>query len=214
MSDEDRAKLAELDEALARFEQQKRWSDFIRTLVAKADLVTDPQEKLDLLSRAGREYIERSANQAEAIKCFEAVLEIDGNHPDALARLKDLYEKRRDWERLVRIRQREAEALDGAEQLAHHLETARMATERVRKPELCIELWKRVLDFDPDVPEAIGALVGLYERAREWAPLATVLERWTEQIAEPNELKTQLQKLGMLYADKINDDEGAVRVFK
>ena len=49
-------------------------------------------------------YLDKSSNQAEVIKCFESVLEHDGQNLEAIERLKEMYEKRRDWESLVRVR--------------------------------------------------------------------------------------------------------------
>jgi hypothetical protein len=53
MTDDDKAKLAELDEQLGKFEAQKRWSDVIKTIIAKAELVVDPGEKVRLYAEAG-----------------------------------------------------------------------------------------------------------------------------------------------------------------
>ena len=48
------AELEKLDDAIAKFEQQKRWSDMIRSILKKADLVQDPAERVELLRTAGR----------------------------------------------------------------------------------------------------------------------------------------------------------------
>ncbi len=214
LSDAERAELSEIDGKLAEYEQKNRWSDYIRTLVRKAELVADPAERIDLYSQAGTLYIERSSNQAEAIKCFEAVLEIDRYNIEAITRLKEMYEKRRDWEHLIGVMQSEAELLDPDDRPLRYMEMAQLATERLRKPDVCIDLWQKVLDFDPENPDALAALSQLYERAREWVPLAKVLEKHVETLRDEKELKAQLQKLGMIYADKIGDDEGAVHAFQ
>jgi len=67
---EQQAQLKALDDALAKFEGLKRWSDVIKTLVSKAELVRNRSEKIALYSRAGDLYLEKSSNQAEAIKCY------------------------------------------------------------------------------------------------------------------------------------------------
>lgn len=211
---EQRAQLAELDEQIEKLTQQKRWTDVIRAMVSKAELLADPVQKVALLAESGRMYLEKSSNQAEAIKCFEAVLEHDPENLEAIEQLKDMYEKRRDWESLVRVRQRAAKLMDEADRLFEYVEIAQLATQRLRKPELCIELWQDVLGEDPDNAEALSSLSQLYERAREWEPLARVLDRQVAQISDENELKAALQKLGMIYADKLNDDAGAVSAFK
>ncbi|MEM7609454.1 MAG: hypothetical protein AAF411_29255 [Myxococcota bacterium] len=210
LNEEEQAKLAELEEALAKFEGQKRWSDVIRTVVAKAELVKDPEAKIDLYRQAGTLYIERSSNQGEAINCFEKVLELAPEDIEAMTRLREMYEKRRDWERLIAIMEREAMLLDDVDRPFRYVEMAQLATQRIRKPDVCIGLWEKVIEVDPTNPEATQALAQLYERAREWEKLAVVLETLTDADPDPK----MLTKLGSIYADKIGDDEGAVRAFK
>lgn len=210
LTDEERAQLDELDEQLAKFEGQKRWSDVIKTVLAKAELHRDPAAKVQLFKEAGALYVERSSNQAEAIKCFEQVIELAPQDLEALERLKEMYEKRRDWESLIGVLRREAEMLDPADRALRYEEMADLATQRIRKPEVCIELWEQVREHEPRHGRALEALSQLYERAREWEPLANVLEAIIEADPDPK----ALQKLGMLYADKLNDDEATVRTFK
>ncbi len=208
------AKLAELDEAIAKFEGQKRWSDVIKSILAKSEIVVDTNDKIGLLSQAGQMYLEKSSNQAEAIKCFEHVLELDPHDIAAITSLKEMYEKRRDWEKLVRAMEREADLLEPADRGLRYLEMAQLATERLRKPEICIDLWRKVLSYDSENNDALGALAGLYERAREWQPLAEVLEKQALGGLGADEQKQLLTKLGMIYADKLNDDRGAVSAFQ
>ncbi len=208
------AELDKLDDAIAKFEQQKRWSDMIRSILKKADLVPAPTDKVVLFRQAGTLYLERSSNQAEAIKCFEKLLEIDPTDIDAIERLKQMYEKRRDWEKLIRTMQREVELLPGDDQLIRYAEMAELATQRLRKPEVCIDLWQKVLAGDPENPNALANLAQLYERAREWEPLAEVLEKLVESDTDVTSMKQQLQKLGMIYADKLGNDEGAIEAFR
>lgn len=213
-SPENEARLRELDEALEKFTGQKRWSDVIKTILAKADLVPTADERIALLKEAGSLYVDRSANQAEAIKCFERVREEAPGDEEALDRLGAMYEKRRDWERLIGVRRAQADGLDPAERTERYLEMARLSSERLRKPELSIELWREVLAERPSDPEALAALGTLYEKARDWEPLAEVLEARVEQVPDEAELKQLLQKLGMIHADKLKNDEGALRAFQ
>jgi tetratricopeptide (TPR) repeat protein len=207
-------KLAELDEAITKFEGQKRWSDVIKSILAKAEIVVDTSDKIGLLSQAGQMYLEKSSNQAEAIKCFEQVLELNPQDIAAITSLKEMYEKRRDWEKLVRAMEREADLLEPADRGLRYLEMAQLATEKLRKPEICIDLWRKVLSYDSENNDALGALAGLYERAREWQPLAEVLEKQASGGLGAEEQKQLLTKLGMIYADKLNDDRGAVSAFQ
>jgi tetratricopeptide (TPR) repeat protein len=214
LTDAERAKLKELDDAIAKFEGQKRWSDVIKSILAKAEIVQDKSEKVGLLTQAGTMYLEKSSNQAEAIKAFEAVLAQDSHNVGAITQLKEMYEKRRDWEKLVHVMEREVELMDESDRALRYVEMAQLATERLRKPEICIDLWQKVRQYDPDQSDALAALSGLYERAREWKPLADVLERQAERASGAEDQKAVLTKLGMIYADKLNDDHGAVSAFQ
>ena len=174
----------------------------------------DPDEKIELFTKAGTLYLERSSNQAEAIKAFERVLALNPTHLESLTRLREMYEKRRDWESLIRVMQAETELMDADDRPLRYVEMAQLATQRLRKPEICIQLWDQVLDFDPENPDALGALAQLHERARNWEPLTKILEAQVLALHDEKELKQQLNKLGMIYADKIGDDEGAVHAFQ
>ncbi|MFO0693530.1 MAG: hypothetical protein U0230_08245 [Polyangiales bacterium] len=214
LTDAELAQIAELDAAIVKFEGQKRWSDVIKSILQKAQIVVDRDQRIDLFRQAGTLYIERSSNQAEAIKCFEQLLELSPHDADAIAKLKEMYEKRRDWESLVRVMQREAELLPESARAQRYVEMADLATQRLRKPEVCIDLWAKVLETEPTHHDALTNLASLYERAREWEKLAQVLETLVSVTSNETELKNQLQKLGMIYADKTNDDHGAVRAFQ
>ncbi|MEY4515513.1 MAG: hypothetical protein RLZZ450_7635, partial [Pseudomonadota bacterium] len=214
LSDEEKSQLKTLDDNLVKFEGLKRWSDVIKTLVARAELVKEPSQKVASFARAGELYIEKSSNQAEAIKCYARVLEYDRGNVDAITRLKDMYEKRRDWEKLVDVMKLEIELMDELDRPLRYMEVADLATQRLRKPEISIELWRKVLEYDPSNPKAIEALAGLFERAREWGPLAEVLETQVEHTGNEADRVNLLLKLGGLYGDKLNDDRGAVRAFQ
>jgi tetratricopeptide (TPR) repeat protein len=211
---DEQAQLKTLDENLAKFEGLKRWSDVIKTIIAKGDLLKDPAERVGLYARAGELYIEKSSNQAEAIKCYAKVLELDAGNIEAITKLKEMYEKRRDWEKLVDVMRAEIELLDPADRPTRYEEIADLATQRLRKPEVCIDLWQKVLEYQPSNAKAIEALAGLYERAREWQPLADILERQAEHVTNENDQAALLLKLGSLYGDKLSDDRGAVRAFE
>src|SRR6202020_366828 len=112
-------------------EAAKRYNEYVKTLVQLAGLVEDEDEKIELYGKAAELYITKFANQAEAVKAFEAILAIQPNHPQAIEYLRQMYEKRRDWEKLLGLQRREAERLDlGPERAARFLEIAKLATER------------------------------------------------------------------------------------
>ncbi|MDF2693599.1 MAG: domain protein putative component of TonB system, partial [Labilithrix sp.] len=210
----DAGKIAELRALADKQEANKRYNEYVKTLLQLAAIVPDADEKVSLFTKAAELYTGKFANQAEAVKAYEAVIAIDPENRSAIDYLRQMYEKRRDWEKLLGLERREAERLYGDERAQKFLEIAKLATERVKKPEVCIELWQQVLDSDPSNAEALGALGGLYERSKDFDKLVNVLEKQAEVTYDNGQKVQILTKLGTIYGDRLNNDEGAVNAWR
>src|SRR5215470_17437167 len=194
--------LAVLDQLAAQYEQMKRWPDLVSTLAKKAQRLTVREEKIALHLRVANLYLEKFSNQAEAIKAFEAALEIDPDNLEAAGHLKAVYEKRRDWEKLIALTRRElARVADRNERLAKTVELAKLASEKLKKPAVSIAAWSDVLALDPAHAEALGELEKLFEREKMWDKLAEVCAKQSELASDPGAAAKKvafLQKLGIL----------------
>ena len=210
----DPAQIAALEEQATKYEGQKRWADVVKTLTQKADLLADVGERVATLERIAKIHTERTNNVAEAIKAYEAVLELDPEHAAAIEFLKARYEQRRDWEKLLGILRREAVQASASGQLERYLSMAKLAAEKIKKPEICIELWERVLERDPANGDALGQLAGFYDRTKEFAKLAFVLREQAAQTADAQARIGLLVKLGTIASDKLNDDTMAIDAWK
>ncbi|HEU4412622.1 MAG TPA: tetratricopeptide repeat protein [Polyangiaceae bacterium] len=209
------SQIAELRALAIKQESAKRYNEYVKTLVQLASLLPDRDEKVETLLKAADLYVTKFANQTEAVKAYEQVLELDPVHESAFEFLRQAYEKRRDWEKLLGLQRREAERLEpGPERARRFLEMARLASERVKKPDVTVELWRTVLDEQPDNAEALGQLGALYERSKDYAALVTVLERQAEVTYDAGQKVQLLAKLGTYYGDRLNDDEGATRAWR
>ncbi len=209
---------ANIDELIAKAqkqEQAKRYNEYVKTLIELAEAVDEPAEKIDYYTKAADLYTTKFSNAAEAVKCFEAILALDPEHAQAIDFLRQSYEKRRDWEKLIGLMRREAGGLpEGAGRAQKFLEIAKLATERVKKPETCIELWNEVIASDPENSEALNALAGLHERAKDYPALAAVLEKQVDTTFDAKAKEALLGKLGALYGERLNDDGAAVEAWR
>ncbi|MBN2343641.1 MAG: tetratricopeptide repeat protein [Deltaproteobacteria bacterium] len=207
--------LPALDAAIEKYESMERWPDLVKMLKAKGDVITDKEERVELWLRVANLFMNQFSNQAEAIKAFENVLEADPEHPEAIDFLKDMYEKRRDWKKLIDMMELQAKALDdGPDKVEALVDIAKMAAERLKKPDICIAHWEAVLEHDPENNDAIDDLANFYERAKEWEKLAGVLETKVQNVGDESEQKSIYQKLSLVYGDKIDNDQKAVEVLK
>ncbi|MSP17021.1 MAG: tetratricopeptide repeat protein, partial [Myxococcales bacterium] len=204
-----------LDQLAAQYEAMKRWPDLIKTLAAKAGRVGDVAERVALHVRVANLWIEKAANQGEAIKACEAALDLDGGAREALALVKQLYERRKDWEKLVITERRElALEEDAAVRRDRGLALARLAAEKVKKPALLVDLWADVLAVDASNADALAELEKLYEATKQWDRLADVCARLAESAPDVPRRSAMLQKLGALYVEKLNDQERGITAWR
>ncbi|MBI4701491.1 MAG: tetratricopeptide repeat protein [Deltaproteobacteria bacterium] len=211
---QDDALIADLKQKAEQFEKARRNHDYVKTLVQIAEAYVDPGEKVAFYGKAAEIY-QKFANAAECAKCYEAVLRIDSAHADAAAFLRGYYEKRRDWESLLDLLRREADAIGEAEaRAAKYVEMAQLASEKIKKPPLCIELWSKVRELVPTHAEALNQLGMFYERAREWDKLGQILTEQVEITADERERLKMLEKLAQLQGDRLNNDEAAAAAWK
>ena len=203
------------DALATQYETMKRWPDLISLLRKKAAVVEAASEKVALHLRVANLFLEKFSNQAEAIKSFETILELDADNQEALSFLKQMYEKRRDWEKLVAVHQREIEKVaDAAERKARRIEVAKLASEKLKKPGISIELWRQVLTEDAENFEALGELEKLFEREKAWGDLGEVLQRQVAVADAAAKRSAILTKLGILYTEKVQDTARATAAWQ
>ncbi len=211
---EDEALVTELREKLESQENQKRVHEVVKTLVALGDALRDRTERVSFYLRAAELYANRFMNQAEAVKTYEKILKADPEHEEARQYLLQMYEKRRDWEKLIRLRRAEAARVeDEYERAALLKEIAEVGSARIKKPSVCVKLWQEVLFSNPDDSDALAALAKLYERGRDFERLADVLERLAMDADGPERVQI-LTKLGQVVGDRLKDDERAITVYR
>jgi tetratricopeptide (TPR) repeat protein len=195
-----------VDALAAQYQTMGRWPELISLLRKKAVVIEAPEEKIDLHLKVANLYLEKFSNQAEAIKSFETILELDATNPDALNYLKQMYEKRRDWDKLVAIHKQEIERItDPEDRRRRWVEVAKLATEKLKKPTVCIDLWQKVLAEREDDPDALAELEKLYEREKMWRELASVLARQSSLTSDNTKRGALLGKLAILFTEKLQD---------
>lgn len=204
-----------LDALAAQYEQMKRWPDLIATLQKKAAQVEDVADKVVTYGRVAKLFQDRFSNVAEAIKAYEQVLALDDSNTEAIAYLKSNYEKRRDWEKLIAVNQREVARIENSvERGQRFVEIAKLASEKLKKPVVSIELWERVLEASPEHTEALAELEKLYEREKMWDKLADVSETQARLFTDTAKKVAMLQKLGVLFTDRVKDAARATNAWR
>jgi tetratricopeptide (TPR) repeat protein len=211
----DATNLAIIDTLAELYTALQRWADLVTVLRRKHDVAASAEDRVAILLEIGQILVEKYAKTAEAVEVYEEILKVDPAHREAIARIKDIYEKRRDYERLLEVNKREiALEPDPEARFARTLELARMANERVRKVELLIALWEEVLAGDSTSDEALQSLEHLYERQKEWKKLAEVLERKAAMADEAAARLAVLDKLATVLSVRLGDEDATLAVYR
>ena len=204
-----------IDTLAELYTRLQRWADLVQVLRSKHEAVEEEDEKVSILFEIGRILMEKYSKTAEAVEAYETILNLQPRNSDALDKIKEIHEKRRDYERLIEVNKREI-ALEGDEALRFQrsLDLARMANERVRKMDVLISLWDEVLQADPKHLEAIQNLERLYERQKEWDQLGSILERELDLAEGDRDRLKILDKLAMIYSVRVKDEALTADVYR
>lgn len=205
-----------VDELADKYRAMGRWQDLIGVLGRKAEMAGVPvPERAAILRETADLWIDRFGNYAQAIRPLERLLELSPTDLDAIARLKDIYTRRRQWRQLIGLLGKEADAAQGGERLHKLSEMARLAAERVGDTRLSIEIHNRVVaeHGDGGDEDTLAALANLYEREKRWLALAEILGRQRRRAQTPQEAVALLEKQGALLADRVGAPAQAAEAF-
>ena len=181
-----------------------RFPDLVKVLKASISATEEPRRRYDLHLEIAVIMEENFSNATEAMKNYEAMLEIAPDDLSVVRKLKELYEQRRDWNRYVEVARRELEYLEGEERFEQLRKLAQLAFENVRDPAAGVELWKEVRTVEPQNAEAFDALMQLYERSKQFEGVAELLEERIDHV-DDSERGPLLERLATIYAARMGD---------
>jgi tetratricopeptide (TPR) repeat protein len=154
----------------------REWKRLVEELEHEVKGAPDPAISVAALLRQAEVYRDELGDAAHAIACFEAVLERDPAHVEALLGLEPLYVEKGAWDALAKLYATEARVFsDSGARIAVLRELARLEERRagddlgaVRDAELM------VLQLSPSDPAALAALQRLALRAGDPALVGQV----------------------------------------
>jgi hypothetical protein len=205
--------IAAARELVALYEKLGRWRDLLVAQQRLADLSTDTGEKRELWRAAGRRWLDQFANLQNAMRAFEALLEVSPGDLEARGRLRELYKKRRAWPALYKLYETVLPATSGAERQDLLWEMAHLSSERLGRGKDAIGVYRQILEGEPHHADALAALEKQAERSKDWAALAEALERRAEQTEGTHQKIAVLVRLGDVYQQQLGDSAAVARTF-
>jgi tetratricopeptide (TPR) repeat protein len=211
----DPANLEAAEQLSRTYEALGRWNDLIPVLTREAEAESDPVRKVALYLRVGRLWIEHFSNYNQATAPLEQVIALEPDNREALARLREIYGKKRAWKQLAQVLAKEADLSDDeARQRQMLSELALLSGERLHEYPEAIAIWKRLLALEPGSPRALEALEKLAERAKDWDTLAETLEHRVELTDDAQNKIRLLTRLGTLHGERTLDPARAANAWR
>lgn len=210
----DETDLSALRELVRTYEALGRFRDLLKYQSKLAHTLPEGPEKNELLRSVARRWFDQFSNVQNATAAYEALLAALPNDEEALSKLRELYLKRRAFDRLYSLYEREVATKEGEERLELVTEMAKLASERLDRGADAIRLYEEILAHDPSRVDILDPLERQAEREKDFETLARTLERRLALAADDSSRVALLQKVGHVYAEKIGDHAKAAEAFR
>jgi len=203
-----------LDKLERGYEAKGRWHDLLRVLQKKVEITSDPVQLLELFHKISEIAITRMSNESQAIPFLERVLELDPQNMEVVAKLKEIYQRKHNQERVFAMMLKELEFLEGKEREEALLRAALMARDKLLRYEDALKLFEELYAINPNSREVRENLHSLYSRLERWNDYVRFLR---EEIERPMPQKRKIElmhRLGEILLDKVGRVQEAREVFE
>ncbi len=209
---------AEASAALERlWERLGKWHSLVELYRKRIAQLPDDAagKKIDLLRRCVTIYADRLHSDTKAIGAWQAILELDPNHAEALDALERQFERMKRWPDLVRLLRRRAEAAEDLEErkaLLHRI--GALLLERFSNAAEAIGVYESILEIDPLDDVAADKLLELYERRRDFDRYLAVARAKARRIEDDAERLARLEELARWAAQHIRSPQAAIDTWR
>lgn len=181
----------------------------LRTLRQFAAQCSEPDERLGLLESIVSLTDSVEMTEDEQFEYHEQILSLDGSNRLALEGLEALHRRRADWDRVLAVLQTQLDVVGFDGQSLVYKRIAKIQLEQKANFDGALNAIRRVLDEDPNDPEAQRMWLGALEGVGQYAELADALIDVAERSEEVSERASLLVRLGTLYANHLHDSDAA-----
>lgn len=195
-----------LSELARIFEARERHEELADVLAAWVKSITDESECVALNLRLASLYEDALKRDADAVACYEAILERSPGHPTALQGMGKLHARMKNWPGLLETYQAEAKSIDDPKQRATRIYKAgEVLEERLDRPDEAIAKYNECLLLSPGYLPAQKALIRLFEKHNRWADLVAMYEQDLLQTTDREQQVQTLNRMAGIYEDRLTD---------
>jgi len=193
----------------------ERWEELINIYERMAAASGEIPWTLSLYFRAAGIWNEKLLQEDKAIETYWKILGIDSHNRPALGSLRNLYEKRQEWEKLTEVCQKEVELTsEPQEAIALYLELGNIREEKLNQKEEAALSFAKAWELESENTEAMTALDRLYTQLERWEDLVAVLEGELKVAPEPPAQLQLYLRTGEIREERLERKEEAILSFQ
>ncbi len=189
------------------FKAQERWDELIELYGRHANQIDDPKRKGQLLFQRAKLLADQLGAPHQALVAFEAVLEVDSEHADALAALAELKQQSGDADEALRALDTLAESASTPAARADNYVRAARLLEKRKDWAGAADRYKLALDAIPHHGDASTGLRKTYLQLGDPHAAAELLHQQVELTESPTARGNLMAELARLAYEKLQDIE-------
>jgi tetratricopeptide (TPR) repeat protein len=190
------------------------YEGLLSALRAQVDLTPTPRQRIALFERIGALLEEEFVDHEAAAEAFSNVIGIDASHELANVALVRLYRQLGRFDAVVETLQRlAAGAREPKQKVELLLQVVRTYNVDIGSPERAMAACERILEIDPEEPEALSEMARLKSTSGDVASAVAAVERLAEHEHDAKKQAEQYIRAAKLLEDN-GDRDGAIGRYK
>jgi tetratricopeptide (TPR) repeat protein len=204
-----------VEELIRQYGAAERHDAQVKMLELLVANIEAAPERISVLFQIGEIHEMRLFNEDEAIRWYQAALEIEPTFRPSLRALSKLYTRRKLWEPLILMLHAEAEATDDSSRAAAaHTRMAEIFEVQLEDADQAIDHHARALALQPGLATPFKALTRLYSVAARYHELIELLERGIDEASDEDRRVAYLFRIADIYGDYLHEPVQAAHTFR
>ncbi|MBL9040195.1 MAG: tetratricopeptide repeat protein [Myxococcales bacterium] len=197
------------------FAGRNQWKELLSAYERRAQLVRDDSKRVEILRRAARVATAKLRDVNEAVRFYEKLHAVDPTDTESLDALEHHYESARDFEKLVALLStRVTLASDEQQIITLHMRIGLLCEEGLRDHDRAISAYRHVVEAQPTHREALDAMARLLEANERWTELVEVTRRQIRLVTDRQHKALLYFKCGSVTEAKFAKEDEAIRYYE
>jgi golgin subfamily B member 1 len=195
---------------------QSDWPTLAELLNRRIAISTNPAEAVPLALQRASLLDEKLESPNEAMRALEhIIIHLDPASVEAHQALRRVAEARHDWARVVNVAERQLGfATEPKERVERGLEIALLCRDRLHDSKKAIVALERVLEIEPEQPDALAALAPLYIENTDGQSFLATAEKILHHSPDADKRRGLLYEMAEVAEHMLRDPRRAFEIYR